>query len=122
MKVIIDDECRIIAYAQTGEIDGFIEVDVPDEFVDNFKPEYYKYDNGNVILNSSFKNTSTVVPKFKATSELIADLTQQMADLVIQFYNQGFYDAEKMKLFVKVGRLTSEQYQEVTGSDYVQSL
>ncbi|WP_084765492.1 XkdX family protein [Weissella confusa] len=45
-----------------------------------------------------------------------------MADLVIQFYNEGFYDAEKMKLFVKVGCLTSEQYQEVTGSDYVQSL
>lgn len=45
-----------------------------------------------------------------------------MADLVIQFYNEGFYDAEKMKLFVKVGWLISEQYQEVTGSDYVQSL
>ena len=45
-----------------------------------------------------------------------------MADLVIQFCNEGFYDAEKMKLFVKVGWLTSEQYQEVTGSDYVQSL
>lgn len=45
-----------------------------------------------------------------------------MADLVIQFYNEGFYDSEKMKLFVKVGWLTSEQYQEVTGSDYVQSL
>ncbi|MCT0040307.1 XkdX family protein [Weissella confusa] len=45
-----------------------------------------------------------------------------MADLVIQFYNECFYDAEKMKLFVKVGWLTSEQYQEVTGSDYVQSL
>lgn len=45
-----------------------------------------------------------------------------MADLVIQFYNEGFYDAEKMKLFVKVGWLTSEQYQEVIGSDYVQSL
>lgn len=45
-----------------------------------------------------------------------------MADLVIQFYNEGFYDAEKMKLFVKVVWLTSEQYQEVIGSDYVQSL
>ena len=45
-----------------------------------------------------------------------------MADLVIQFYNEGLYDAEKMKLFVKVGWLTSEQYHEVTGSDYVQSL
>lgn len=42
-----------------------------------------------------------------------------MADLVIQFYNQGFYDAEKMKLFVKVGWLTSEQYKETTGVDYV---
>lgn len=41
-----------------------------------------------------------------------------MADLVIQLYNQGFYDAEKMKLFVKVGWLTSEQYKSITGTDY----
>lgn len=99
MKVIIDDECRIIAYAQTGEIDGFIEVDVPDEFVDNFKPEYYKYDNGNVILNSSFKNTSTVVPKFKATSELIADLTQQIAMIQI---NQSKINAELLKQIAEI--------------------
>lgn len=99
MKVIIDDECRIIAYAQTGEIDGFIEVDVPDEFVDNFKPEYYKYDNGNVILNSSFKNTSTVVPEFKATSELIADLTQQMAMIQI---NRSKTNAELLKQIAEI--------------------
>lgn len=99
MKVIIDDECRIIAYAQKGEIDGFIEVDVPDEFVDNFKPEYYKYDNGNVILNSSFKNTSTVVPKFKATSELIADLTQQIAMIQI---NQSKINAELLKKIAEI--------------------
>lgn len=99
MKVIIDDECRIIAYAQMGEIDGFIEVDVPDEFVDNFKPEYYKYDNGNVILNSSFKNTSTVVPEFKATSELIANLTQQMAMIQI---NQSKTNAELLKQIAEI--------------------
>lgn len=99
MKVIIDDECRIIAYAQTGKIDGFIEVDVPDEFVDNFKPEYYKYDNGNVILNSSFKNTSTVVPEFKATSELIANLTQQMAMIQI---NQSKTNAELLKQIAEI--------------------
>lgn len=99
MKVIIDDESRIIAYAQTGEIDGFIEVDVPDEFVDNFKPEYYKYDNGKVILNSSFKNTPTVVPEFKATSELIADLTQQMAMIQI---NQSKTNAKLLKQIAEI--------------------
>ncbi|WP_259709414.1 DUF2977 domain-containing protein [Weissella confusa] len=96
MKVIIDDECRVIAYAQTVEIDGFIEVDVPDEFVDNFKLEY---DNGNVILNSNFKNTLTVVPEFKATSEIIADLTQQMAMIQI---NQSKTNAELLKQIAEI--------------------
>lgn len=44
-----------------------------------------------------------------------------MGEMVIQLYKQGFYDDSEMKLFVRVNWLTSEQYQEVTGSDYVQT-
>lgn len=42
-----------------------------------------------------------------------------MADLVIQFYKQGFYDSNDMKLFVQIGWITPDKYKEVTGIDYV---
>lgn len=42
-----------------------------------------------------------------------------MADLVIQFYKQGFYNADDMKLFVQVQWITAEQYKETTDIDYV---
>ncbi|MCC8439251.1 hypothetical protein CRI85_02670 [Leuconostoc pseudomesenteroides] len=44
-----------------------------------------------------------------------------MADMVIQFFKQGFYNADDMKLFVQVQWLTAEQYKETTGIDYVVS-
>lgn len=42
-----------------------------------------------------------------------------MADMVIDFYKQGLYTVENMKLFVQVQWLTAEQYKEATGIDYV---
>lgn len=42
-----------------------------------------------------------------------------MAKMIIQFFNMGFYNAEDMKLFVQVQWITSEQYKEITGVDYV---
>jgi len=42
-----------------------------------------------------------------------------MAEMVIQFFKQGFYNADDMKLFVQVQWITKEQYKETTGIDYV---
>lgn len=42
-----------------------------------------------------------------------------MAEMVIQFFKQGFYSIDDMKLFVQVQWITAEQYKEITGIDYV---
>jgi len=42
-----------------------------------------------------------------------------MADVVIQLFNMGLYNAEDMKLFVQVQWITAEKYKETTGVDYV---
>lgn len=39
--------------------------------------------------------------------------------MVIDFYKQGLYTVEDMKLFVQVQWLTADQYKETTGIDYV---
>lgn len=42
-----------------------------------------------------------------------------MAEMVIQFFGMGFYNADDMKLFVQVQWITADQYKETTGVDYV---
>lgn len=42
-----------------------------------------------------------------------------MAEMVIQFFKQGLYNADDMKLFVQVQWITAEQYKGTTGIDYV---
>lgn len=42
-----------------------------------------------------------------------------MAEMVIQLFKQGFYNADDMKLFVQVQWITAERYKETTGIDYV---
>lgn len=45
-----------------------------------------------------------------------------MAEMVIQFFNMGFYNAEGMKLFVEVQWITADQYKETTGIEYVKDV
>lgn len=42
-----------------------------------------------------------------------------MRALVIRYYNKGLYNAEDIKLFVRVAWISAEDYKELTGTDYV---
>ena len=41
-----------------------------------------------------------------------------MRELVIKFYKQGLYNAEDIKLFVKVAWISADDYKSLTGQDY----
>lgn len=41
-----------------------------------------------------------------------------MFNIVKRFFDKGIYTADDVKQFVKSGKLTPEQYQEITGQDY----
>lgn len=40
-------------------------------------------------------------------------------NLAMQFYNAGWYDKTIINSFVKIGALTADDYQEITGDNYV---
>lgn len=42
-------------------------------------------------------------------------------NMVIQYYKQGVYDDNDLPDFINCGWLTSDQYKELTGKDYVAS-
>lgn len=41
-----------------------------------------------------------------------------MFTIVKRYYDKGIYTAEDVAVFVRTGRLTPEQYQEITGEEY----
>ena len=38
---------------------------------------------------------------------------------VKRYFDKGIYTAENVRTFVRAGRLTEEQYKEITGEDYI---
>ncbi len=41
-----------------------------------------------------------------------------MFEKIKKWYNMGIYTKEQVKNFVKKGKITEEQYKEITGEDY----
>lgn len=39
--------------------------------------------------------------------------------LVKRYYERGYYTTDDVKVFVVAGKITTEQYQEITGEPYV---
>ena len=41
-----------------------------------------------------------------------------MFAVVKRYFNMGLYDAEAVAKFARVGKITAEQYTEITGEEY----
>ena len=41
-----------------------------------------------------------------------------MYEKVKKYYRMGFYSKEQVKVFVQKGKITAEQYEEITGEVY----
>lgn len=42
-----------------------------------------------------------------------------MFKIVKRYYDKGIYSKNDVKTFVKANKLTSQQYKEITGEDYI---
>ena len=43
-----------------------------------------------------------------------------MFKIVKRYYDKGIYSKEDVATFVKAGKITAEQYKEITGEDYTE--
>lgn len=63
MIILLDKNNLIISYAITGGIEGGIEIDnIPDNFIVNFKPRYYLYNEGKIEVNKEYKEETETFP------------------------------------------------------------
>lgn len=86
MKIKIDSNGKIIGYVLIGDnpdYDTAVDIDtLPEDFFDNFLPEYYLFVNGNVVTNPNYVQPA-IPSEPKTAGEMISDLTQQFASTQI---------------------------------------
>lgn len=86
MKIKIDSNGKIIGYVLIGDnpdYDTAVDINtLPEDFFDNFSPEYYLFVNGNVVINPNYVQPE-IPSEPKTAGEMISVLTQQFASAQI---------------------------------------
>lgn len=41
-----------------------------------------------------------------------------MFDIINEYYSQGYYDNNDLKIFVQTGDITSDEYKQITSEEY----
>ena len=63
MQILLNDKNEITNYAIVGGFEDGIEIDnIPDNFIVNFKPRYYLYNEGKIGVNKEYKEETETFP------------------------------------------------------------
>ena len=63
MQILINNDNEIISFAVVGGFEDGIEIDnIPDNFIVNFKPRYYLYNEGKIEVNKEYKEETETFP------------------------------------------------------------
>ena len=63
MQILLNGEREITNYAIVGGFEDGIEIDnIPDNFIVNFKPRYYLYNEGKIEVNKEYKEETETFP------------------------------------------------------------
>lgn len=69
MQILTDNKNLIIGYAEVGGFENGIEVaNYPNDFIINFKPRYYLYNEGQIEVNKNYEEENGVFPPIESPS------------------------------------------------------
>ncbi|MFQ3901719.1 DUF2977 domain-containing protein [Staphylococcus sp. 50Mo3-1] len=69
MQILINSKNEIISFAIVGGFENGIEVDnIPENFIINFKPRYYLYNEGQIEVNKNYEEENEVFPPIELPS------------------------------------------------------
>lgn len=69
MQILINSKNEIISFAIVGGFENGIEVDnIPENFIINFKPRYYSYNEGQIEVNKNYEEENEVFPPIESPS------------------------------------------------------
>ncbi|WP_204206003.1 DUF2977 domain-containing protein [Mammaliicoccus sciuri] len=63
MRILLNSNNEITSYAIVGGFENGVEVnEIPNDFINNFKPLKYKYENEQIFLNENYSNNNNEQP------------------------------------------------------------
>ena len=92
MIILLNDKNEITNYAIVGGFEGGFEIDnIPDNFIVNFKPRYYLYNEGKIEVNKEYKEETETFPpidspnlNFPGTDEELRGMFAKMQVQLVQ--------------------------------------
>lgn len=92
MRITVNENNEITGYAIIGGIEGDFEISddiIPQEFILNYKPKYYLYQNEQIIVNPNYEeesNTPYIPPMIASsgTDDLLRKMFANMQEQLVQ--------------------------------------
>ena len=119
MQILVNGEREITNYAIVGGFEDGIEIDnIPDNFIVNFKPRYYLFEDNEIIVNKDYKEDTDEIyeqPEIdldENTKGLDKELRNMFASMQIQIVQGNMmasqFSEQNAKLAQELVRLQKE--------------
>lgn len=108
MQILLNSSNEITSYAVVGGFESGVEVDeIPDDFINNFKPLKYKYENEQISLNENYSEevSTPVQPPIVNTPGTDEELRKMFASMQVQLVQANMM---VMQLTQQNARLSQE--------------
>lgn len=110
MQISINNNNEIIGYAFIGGFENGIELDdniVPQDFLQNYKPKYYLYQNERIVVNTNYeeKSNTSYIPPMTTSNTSDEELRKMFASMQVQLVQANMM---VMQLSQQNARLSQE--------------
>ncbi len=109
MRILLNSNNEITSYAIVGGFENGVEVnEIPNDFINNFKPLKYKYENEQIFLNENYSNNNNeqpIQPHIVNTPGTDEELRKMFASMQVQLVQANMM---VMQLSQQNARLSQE--------------
>ena len=118
MQILINNDNEIISFAVVGGFEDGIEIDnIPDNFIVNFKPRYYLYNEGKIEVNKEYKEETETFPSIETPDLSLSgtdeELRKMFANMQIQIVQGNVMVSELTQQNARLAQEIVETKQEL---------
>ncbi|POA00425.1 phage protein [Staphylococcus nepalensis] len=118
MQILINTNDEIINYAIVGGFEDGIEIDnIPSDFIRNFKPRYYLFNEGQIEVNNEYKEETETFPPIEPPNLNLSgtdeELRKMFANMQIQIVQGNVMVSELTQQNARLAQEIVETKQEL---------
>lgn len=111
MQILLNDKNEITNYAIVGGFEDGIEIDnIPDNFIVNFKPRYYLYNEGKIGVNKEYKEETETFPPIETPD---FNLSGTDEELRVMFANMQIQLVQANTMVMQLSQQNAQLSQEL---------